>query len=735
MIASAHLHVLGAILLASTVTFGDDSRPAPSADFVQKTWVPRFEEQASVIDSLASEIADVQGLQTVPAEELIPLAEKLRHTAKNLATLIGEFRADSTRRGFLIELGAIEECQAKTDACATQLLLVSGVPIPKLRDSVAGQMDRKPYGIFKNKLVDMVVSEAVDSWLETEGIGEILTADSFDQAKQLAIREAKEQSLLALQEKTIGWTDRPIYDLPSARAAIRFKVRTNVARVIRQYTARITGNELVLAFADRIILRWVEAELWPKLREALRPKGNIPERLKLSVATLEQSHVELNNLGGEQPEKQDLGQVLRAIERANGRLAATYFLKRDIIRAKDENAAIELAASMESLQRTIKLTQARFLLNNIEQMKAAEAAQVYFEEVAVQIAALKVLIKENSDSFIVFNSHLPADHNLTESDTFPSRAARVPMMVELYRPRDMSSARSRLLTPLDDKRVVPVRMDYLINAEFESQEVYAYFNATSDGAYEWIGDAPLRGLESGTHPITVTIVTEDHRTMQFVVPIEVELSRTSDETRVMQKQQLKQWTAKMQRIQGSGRPATRGEKVDAELTLLLVADVLTNETAAPSAEILNLLKGARTIHEKMTTRPDRRGGGAKSFDAGNSKPAQASNDAKLDFRFYLRLIRACRQMGTKDAFEVGRELLPKCEEIAKQNPDFEHELGAAYRDLASLAITSGGKIQPAAEYLTKEIDLDKRLNRFSDAVIETRRKDLPQDFTDSRETD
>ena len=237
MIASSHLHILGAILLASSVTFGDDSRPAPSADFVQKTSVPRFEQQASVIDSLASEIADVQGLQTVPAEELIPLAEKLRHTAKNLAMLIGEFRADSTRRDFLIELGAIEECQAKTDACAIQLLLESGVPIPKLRDRVAIQMDGTPYGIFKNKLVDMVVSEAVDSWLATEGVGEILTADSFDQAKQLAIREAKEQSLLALQEKTIGWTDRPIYDLPSARAAIRFKVRTNVARVIRQYTA------------------------------------------------------------------------------------------------------------------------------------------------------------------------------------------------------------------------------------------------------------------------------------------------------------------------------------------------------------------------------------------------------------------------------------------------------------------------------------------------------------------
>ncbi len=726
------LCVLGVVLAVGSICVSQDPRTDPSSDFVSKTWAPKFEAQASVIDAIAADLANMQGLQTAPPEELLPRAKKLEQTANDLANLVGEFRTDSRRRGFLIELDAIEQCQLKMDVCAEQLLLASGVSVSKLQENSDGETVRTPYGLFKRKLVNTIVSEAVDTWLETEGIGEILTADSFAEAKRLAIVKAKEESLRSLQEKTIGWTGTPIHDLPSARSAIRFKVRANIARIIRQYTARITGNELILAFADRVFLHWVESELWPKLREALRPKGNISERITQSVATLEQSREELNRLGGVEPEKQDLGQVTRAIERANGRLAATYFLKRDIIRAKDEEAANKLADAMKNLQRTIKLTRARFLIDNVEQMKAADVARQYFLEIARQIAIMRKLIEENSDTMIAFVSHLPADQNLTQGDTFPSHTARIAMMVELFRPRTASIARSRLVSPLDDKMVVPVRMDYIIAAEYRGQEVYAYFNATSDGAYEWIGDAPLLGLESGTHPIPVTIVTEDQRMLQFAVPIVVALPRSSDETRVSQQQQLKQWTATMKKIQSSGQPATRSEKATAESTLLRVADVLTKETAAPTPEILNLLKGARTIHEKMAIRPDRRGGAAKSFDGGSTKPAQASNDAKLDFRFYLGIIRACRQIGTKDAFEFARELLPKCEQIALNNPDFAHELGAVYRDLASLAISSEGAVQPAADYLVKEIDLDERLNRFPAAVIERRRKDLPYNFTESK---
>lgn len=264
-----------------------------------------------------------------------------------------DFRMAETRRGLFEELDLVVETPIRINQMVMKYQKLANVPVTPLDTNDAGNARTEA----SRSVLDLA-RQYYAARLESEGLRDILTSNSWNEAVDTAAYHAQRKVDEFLDRETEKLFGLGFHDAQSARRAMRLQVRREIRRQVAKLLVKVTSNEIVIEIVAGPLIRWLERDLWPRLREALRQKGNLPERVTRSLQTMENARRELNQLACDAR----LAEVRRRLDKAAGVLHAARYLDRDL---RNANAAAELARlgeGQDHLSRTIFLARNRFLL-------------------------------------------------------------------------------------------------------------------------------------------------------------------------------------------------------------------------------------------------------------------------------------------------------------------------------------------------------------------------------------
>lgn len=286
--------------------------------------------------------------------KIIEYGRKAERIAADYHKAFREFQRAETRRGLIEELDLLVETPLLLNQVVVKYQHLARVPITPVKpEDLAQSRNERSLTILK------LARDYIASGLESEGLRDILTSDSWEEAVDKTAGHARRK----VEEFVDGETERifgfGFHDVESAKRGLQLQMRREIRRQVAKLLIKVTSNEIVIEIVAGPIIRWIERDLLPRLKEALRQKGNLPERVARSVETMEAARLELNKL----PCDAKLREVRSRLASARGTIHAFRFLDADLRRA---NAVAELAKLVEAkdnLERTMSLAQRRFLLN------------------------------------------------------------------------------------------------------------------------------------------------------------------------------------------------------------------------------------------------------------------------------------------------------------------------------------------------------------------------------------
>jgi len=505
--------VTGGLLLVLLLAMGGAVR-ADDAPGVSRFLEP-LRQQAARLDDIA------QDFQAVPASEAgraraKALGLQLVDESKALLATVAAFRTASTRRGLAEEFYLIDQSLASVEDAGQRLYRVAGV---KLERPAAEQKDLRQLAleVLRNE-VDRRVREV----LARHGLEVLLEVRSWDDARRLTEAAVRDSLQREVDQATRRLTGLSFHDRASARQALRLRIKERVEHKVAELVVKVTGNAVVVELAKQLVVNWLEKDLWPHLREALRPKGNLGPRVEQSVATMEESRLELHALGSEQPASLvELRKVQQTIDRATGRLYAARYLERDLEHAGDSKLQKALADQEEHLRRAIRLTSGRFLLHRLGRIeKLADQQGLLAEYIRVLRAILAAMDMEpdplaGMELFLVHDNALEtAERSGSHPRYSPAAKAWVNVMPEIrYLDLDrVDRERDRFLKagkPLKDfnryRFSRKYNADMAVTVECNGQTRRVQVSASG----QTYGKAYCFGLRDGNYPVKVQIKSSD----------------------------------------------------------------------------------------------------------------------------------------------------------------------------------------------------------------------------------
>lgn len=305
------------------------------------------------ISALDGRLEDMLAASAPGPREVIDFGKKALQIGTAYQATLRDFQRAETRRGLFEELDLLVETPILLNQVVVKYQKLAGAPFTPLNPNALNDSWQDV-----SRTVLSLAREQFSSRLESEGLKDILTSDSWSEALDKTAFHAQRKVDEFLDRETERLFGIGFHDARSAERALRLQMRREIRRHVAKLLVKVTSNEIVIEIVAGPVIRWIERDLVPRLREALRQKGNIPERLARSLETMESARDELNWLRCDAR----LSEVRRRLDAAMGTLQATHFLERDI---RNANAAASLASLDEgrnNLSRTIFLTRNRFLL-------------------------------------------------------------------------------------------------------------------------------------------------------------------------------------------------------------------------------------------------------------------------------------------------------------------------------------------------------------------------------------
>ena len=295
------------------------------------------------------------------AEDTRGIGREMVAESKAFADTLHRFVNAKTRKGLPEEVELVQENSELVYELIGQYKSVANV-------------DEKA---FKSKITrDVLVREARDycvsrakkriaQKLGNEGLREVLDAKSWNEAlnKTFAVfQKSTERELEKATQKAFGL---PFHDEASLKVALRQRFHDVVERGVAKVIVRLAPHGIVINVGAHEAVKWLEQNFWPHLREALREKGHFDTRVPRSVATLDEARLVLYKL----PNNAEISAVLKALDVAKGKLAATRYLEKDLREARK----VELAPLLRKLneaqlgvEQVMDITRQRFLLDKRE---------------------------------------------------------------------------------------------------------------------------------------------------------------------------------------------------------------------------------------------------------------------------------------------------------------------------------------------------------------------------------
>lgn len=265
-----------------------------------------------------------------------------------------DFQRGETRRGLMEELDLLVDTTDLLNKVVIKYQALARVPLAPVNPETR---KRSRDEVLSTLLA--LAREQCTARLDSEGLRDILNSASWGEALDRTVFHVQRKVNELLDRETEKIFGIGFHDAQSARRALQLQMRREVRRHVAKLLVKITSNEIVIEILAAPIIRWIERDLLPRLQEALREKGHLPERVTRSVRSLENAREALNRLTCD-ARIQDVRQVLAA---ATGTLNATCYLQKDLKAAQDFDKITTLGNAIGRLKQTMHLTWSRFLLS------------------------------------------------------------------------------------------------------------------------------------------------------------------------------------------------------------------------------------------------------------------------------------------------------------------------------------------------------------------------------------
>jgi hypothetical protein len=297
---------------------------------------------------LVSEVRTFINSGTTNKAAIRSLGDRLVAGIASNRAIIARYERTSTRFGLQQEYDLVVDMMEDTSLLVRGYGRLTGVS-PNPPTPVEQAEARKRTRLFLNKILRPVVAQK----LESQGLADVLTAGSFDQAVAAAESNLSDKILGNLNADLRLFVETGVGG-GSIKSYAQIAGRRLVARYVATLIAKITTNTLIIDFVGGIIVRWVGATL----KRALRPKGNLNARTTRSIKVLESAAFSLNQLEG----RNAMSVVRLGLENARSALDSTKYLMGDITRARRADLRARMDTAIGRLNRTIRLTEHRFLI-------------------------------------------------------------------------------------------------------------------------------------------------------------------------------------------------------------------------------------------------------------------------------------------------------------------------------------------------------------------------------------
>ncbi len=343
---------------------GDTSEPETTENDLTGFEEPLKDHEAKLV-KLSLEVQDMSEMP----EKAVSVADatKWESKAKSVGTdALGEMKSfrdtltkfmnAKTRRGLASELdnirGSVDASMTITKSYIEATDYSQEELLPAEKESLEDEL--RLY--IRRRLADMIGEK-----LHWSGVADIVMHKNLEEVYNATLDHAAQKVSEKLEEKTQDIFGIGFYNENSARAALKQQANDLMHRQVAKLLVKITSNEIVIEIAGAIIVDWLRDDLWPKLKAAMREKGNHEARVERSLATLDDARDQLYKL----PETADLGKVRYRIGRANGTIAATKYLIGDLKRAKKTALLEDMNERISDVERTITITENRFLVHKL----------------------------------------------------------------------------------------------------------------------------------------------------------------------------------------------------------------------------------------------------------------------------------------------------------------------------------------------------------------------------------
>ncbi len=615
------------------------------------------------------------------------------------------FVQSSTRRGLGEELDIITRGCNRLSNAGRILRQVSAVQLPPAE--LSGWEKALNASV---KLAHTWMMVEVTQELIAKGPWALLEARSFEDVQNKAWARMQQEvdrfrSRIDQKVRTLDKYFAPLELLEAEGVAgfLKIKAREKVRALIAALVVDISSHGLVVRLAGEVIYNIAANILWPKLRELFREKGNLDLRVPRSLETLEASRLELNKLGSVRGSAQvKLADVRRTVARAHSRMAAMRFLERDVTRAKREDLAKRMVAGTTNLQRSISLTEKRFLLDKVEEIETLAPRVALLGPLSRGIR--KVLEALDGANLLSGRDFFVQHGNMIEEQIAqkgrkwrPSQFPSPPLFAWLYvvnrdarakaRERHLSAGRSAEdfdeTSPMFTRQYEP---PCLFKAECNGQMLYQYGFRTKGGTFRTYGNGKACGLPDGRHQVKLTVYSSEGFQLYFGYTIVVKKGRKA--------------------LRALGQLEAAEQKVEDAWTKYYAAQGPEERTLAMSGiasqesklALIQLESGAGTANEVM-----------RLTHASLEHFVQSHPEGSPTSTWWTRFFKLCREVGDAKAYELYTEgwkaLEPRISDDPKKRARkvMNHEWA-----LASLAIGAYGDVERARGHMQKALQARER---------------------------
>ncbi len=305
-------------------------------------------------------------LSTLQNSDREPDQKKVRDCGQELARIGGTFKAlcgDSsmtaqTRIGFVEDLELFQQIADVQEEAADRFMSMADISDEALEE----MRPARPVGMLEQVGRDLIEKEVTD-WVTRKGFGDLLADDGCSQVTGTVNKRLKVDLNGYFNKKSMEVAGMPLRGFRSMKAAFRLQARRKIRELVAELAMDFTGNRLVVMLLQNIVLDWAENQLWPQLREAFRPKGNLSHRVDVSIGTMQNARRALFDLSKDRdPGLVPLAEVLEQLNRATGTINATRYLERDLASSDQEDLRARFLAERNNLSQAMRVVMGQFML-------------------------------------------------------------------------------------------------------------------------------------------------------------------------------------------------------------------------------------------------------------------------------------------------------------------------------------------------------------------------------------